>query len=84
MFILSSGNQFDVDDAILASLENLNVDLDIESGVRIDQCKDIAFEKRMFFLTRSALAFAADLTFNQSNIPALVSQSRLILTDVQH
>jgi hypothetical protein len=31
--------QFDVDDAILESLKNLRVTLDIESQVKIDECK---------------------------------------------
>jgi hypothetical protein len=31
--------QFDVDDAILDSLKNLRVTLNIESQVKIDECK---------------------------------------------
>lgn len=39
--MISSGDQFDVDGAILASLKNLEVNLDIETEVRIDQCMPI-------------------------------------------
>ena len=34
-----SGKQFDVNDAILDALKNLEVTLDIDSSVKIDDCK---------------------------------------------
>jgi hypothetical protein len=36
-----SGHQFDVAGAILASLKNLKVDLAVDSGVKLDDCKGL-------------------------------------------
>ncbi|KAF9484474.1 hypothetical protein BDN70DRAFT_872495 [Pholiota conissans] len=55
-----SGNQFDIDGAILKSLAGLKVDLSIESSFKLDD-------------------FAADLTFAQKSVPALVDKTVLFL-----
>ncbi|KAH9850917.1 hypothetical protein C2E23DRAFT_886961 [Lenzites betulinus] len=77
----SSGQQFDVDDAILNALKNLQVALDIDSSVKIDDfATDLAFKQ--FNTDKSALNLIgvvapnivqhlvdqANLTFNAANI----------------
>jgi hypothetical protein len=59
---LFSGKQFDVADAILNSLKNLKVTLDIDSQVKIDECK---FSPSMSDPTA--------LAFKQFNVTAIVS-----------
>lgn len=48
--MINSGKQFNVNGAILAALENLDVSLNVDSGVKIDDCK---FEFLMFDMSRS-------------------------------
>lgn len=36
---LASGHQFDVGSAILKALENLKVDLAVDTSVKLDDCK---------------------------------------------
>lgn len=41
-----SGRQFDVNSAILNSLKNLEVTLDIDSALKIDDCEYILLRRR--------------------------------------
>ena len=40
-----SGKQFDVNDAILNALKNLQVTLDIDSSVKIDDCESVSSQE---------------------------------------
>ncbi|KAH8119480.1 hypothetical protein DFH11DRAFT_1722990 [Phellopilus nigrolimitatus] len=56
----NSGKQFDVDSAILNALAGLEVDMAVDSSVKLDD-------------------FATDLSFNQTNVPALTDNTALYL-----
>lgn len=43
-----SGRQFDVNSAILNSLKNLEVTLDIDSALKIDDCEYILLRRRLY------------------------------------
>lgn len=66
----NSGKQFDVDDAILNALKNLEVTLNISTSVKIDDCKPIDNPSRRFC---SLLVVPTDLAFSQYNVTAIVS-----------
>ena len=71
MRLFHSGNQFDVDGAILKALSGLKVDLAVDSSVELDECQ---FKCPKNYI-RSALDHTTDpteLSFNQSNVPATV------------
>lgn len=71
----TSGNQFDIDDAILNALKGLQVTLAVDSSVKLDDCK--CLDCQLFGKLSDSLD-ATNLAFNQYGVSAIVSLELLL------
>lgn len=67
-----SGNQFDIEDAILKALEGLQVDLQINSSVALDECEALLCVP-CSCATPNCEPDAIDLAFVQQQVTVNVS-----------
>ncbi|KAG1851680.1 hypothetical protein F4604DRAFT_1933963 [Suillus subluteus] len=71
-----SGNQFDIDDAILNALKGLQVTLAVDSSVKLDDCKNLTC---VLFSKFSDSLDATNLAFNQYGVSAITDKTALYL-----
>ena len=68
----TSGNQFDVDGAILKALAGLKVNLTVDSGLKLDDCEFVHLHRVAVIWGLTVSLDATQLSFTQSSVPAQV------------